>query len=71
MSNKKIKVIKKKDLIEEREVAAQAGSKTKENATTIVSNVSSWVNEFQKRRREETKKAFEQLLSKQPESVSP
>ncbi len=70
MNNKKIKVIKKKDLNQEKEMELQKNSKGKETARNMVSNVSSWVNEFQKRKREETKNAFEILLPAGPEGVS-
>ncbi len=70
MNNKKIKVIKKKDLNQEKEMEIQKNSNGKETAKNMVSNVSSWVNEFQKRKREETKTAFEILLPTGPEGVS-
>lgn len=70
MNNNKIKVIKKRDLIVKKKLNTKLQPTKKESATAIVSNVSSWVNDFQKRKREETKHAFETLLSSHPESVS-
>lgn len=71
MTNKaKIKVIKKKDLQAVKKVKKDETKKKKEAAREMVSNVSSWVSEFQKRKRVETKKAIEQLFPKQPQTDS-
>lgn len=63
----KIKVIKKnavktveKPVIEEKVTKQQA-------AREMVSTVSNWVNEFQQRRRFETKQAIEKFLSSKPQ----
>ena len=58
----KIKVIKKNSVKIYQTSAVVIEKKTKHNAASdMVSTVSDWVNEFQKRRREETKQAFEYL----------
>lgn len=64
----KIKVIKKKDLNAVKKVEKTENKKKQEAAREMVSNVSSWVNDFQKRKREETRQAFEQLFPKQPQT---
>jgi hypothetical protein len=69
-SKAKIKVIKKKDLKVEKKVVNTAKNNKQESARRMVSNVSSWVNDFQKRKREETKTAIEQLFPKQPQTDS-
>lgn len=71
MTNKaKIKVIKKKDLEVIKKVETNDKKRKKEAAREMVSNVSSWVNDFQKRKRVETKQAIEQLFPKQPQTDS-
>lgn len=70
MSKKKIKVIKKKDLNvlkEEPQKTAKAGTVAARN---VVSNVSSWVSDFQQRKTAETKKAIESIFSNRPQKVS-
>ena len=62
----KIKVIKKGT-----QQIAPVVEKVQKNAAKIasrevVANVSNWVNDFQQRRREETRMAFEQLFGQQP-----
>lgn len=70
-SNKaKIKVIKKKDLEIVKKPKVDDIKKKKEAAREMVSNVSNWVNDLQKRKREETKMAFEQLFPKHPRTDS-
>lgn len=66
----KIKVIKKKDLQAVEPVDKTEKINKKESARQMVTNVSSWVNDFQKRKREETKMAIEQLFPKQPQTDS-
>lgn len=63
----KIKVIKKSDIkvVEPRIVIEQ---KPKQAAREMVSTVSNWVNEFQQRRREETKQAIEKFFTNQPQT---
>ena len=43
---------------------------TKAAAREMVSNVSSWVTEFQQRKRVETRSAIEQFFSQQPQANS-
>ena len=67
ITNARVKVIKKKELKNSTEpVGIEVG--TKQAAREMVSTVSSWVNDFQHRRREETKQAFEMLFSSQPKT---
>lgn len=64
----KIKVIKKKDLKVIKKVEKNDKKKKQEAAREMVTNVSSWVNDFQKRKRVETKQAIEQFFPKQPQT---
>lgn len=63
----RIKVIKKKELKDSIEpiIIEQTAKQT---AREMVTTVSSWVSDFQHRRREETKQAFEMLFSVQPKT---
>ncbi|MEZ5307563.1 MAG: hypothetical protein R2684_10505 [Pyrinomonadaceae bacterium] len=69
MSKSKIKVIKKSEVVEKKPVA-RTKKKKQEMAKEIVTNVSSWVNEFQKRKRDETKRGFEELFAGGPQNAS-
>ena len=61
---KKIKVIKKHDL----KAPVKTAVKSKRAAAReMVSTVTNWVNDFQGRKREETKTAIERLFSNQPQ----
>jgi len=63
----KIKVIKKSELkIAESPITIE--QKPKQAAREMVSTVSNWVNEFQHRRREETKQAIEKFFSNRPQT---
>ena len=64
----KIKVIKKGEvkLIEKTENKEKKSKH--ESAREMVSTVSNWVNDFQQRKRVETRQAFEQLFSAQPKA---
>ncbi len=64
----KIKIIKKKDLKTVKKVFKSETKVRKESARKAVSNVSNWVNDFQKRKRQETKIAIENLFPKQPQT---
>jgi hypothetical protein len=59
--NGKVKVIKRED----RKQLAKKPAKVqpKNPAREMVSTVTTWVNEFQQRRREETKQAFNELFA--------
>lgn len=63
----KIKVIKKNE-IKVSEPPVQINKKTKqESARDMVSTVTNWVNDFQQRRRDETKQAIEKFFSNKPQ----
>ncbi len=67
----KIKVIKKGEQLKLPETPAIDKKTPQTAAREIVSTVTDWVNDFQQRRREETKQAFEQLFTQttQPDGV--
>ena len=63
----KIKVIKKGEIkVAEKPVIIE--KKSNQAAREMVSTVSNWVNEFQQRRREETKQAIEKFFTPQPQT---
>jgi hypothetical protein len=63
----KIKVIKKGEIkVAEKPVGIE--KKSNQAAREMVSTVSNWVNEFQQRRREETKQAIEKFFPSQPQT---
>ncbi len=64
----KIKVVKKKDIKTVEKAVKNESKESKETARIMVSNVSNWVNDFQKRKRDETKQAFEKLFPKTPQT---
>jgi hypothetical protein len=70
-TNAKIKVIKKGEKTKVQENVVAEKKTTQEAAREIVSTVSNWVNDFQQRRRDDTKQAFEKLFSQhtQPSGV--
>ncbi len=72
MSEKaKIKIIKKGELnvtAQTTEKSAVIEKKSKQAAREMVSTVSTWVNEFQQRRRDETKQAIEKFFTPQPQT---
>lgn len=59
----KVKVIKKGEI--KSEVAPKKKPK-RNSARQVVSNVTSWVNDLQARKRDETKVALEQFFNAQP-----
>lgn len=64
----KIKVIKKSE-IKIAEIPVEINKKTKqESAREMVSTVTTWVNDFQQRRREETKQAIEKFFTTKPQT---
>lgn len=65
----KIKVIKKGE-IKIVEAPIKEEKKTNQAAREMVSTVTNWVSEFQQRRRDETKQAFEKFFSNQPQTNS-
>jgi len=60
----KIKIIKKKEL----KVVKKKTNAKQEAAREVFVNVSDWVNDFQKRKREGTKHAIEQILPARPQA---
>ena len=62
----KIKVIKKGSQVTVTPKTRRISKK--DTAREIVSNVTNWVNDFQQRRRDETKQAMEKLFPKQPQA---
>ncbi len=66
--NTKVKVIKK-GAVKVAKPSVKIEKKSKhESAREIVSTVSNWVNDFQHRRRLETKQAFENLFNSSPKA---
>ena len=64
----KVKVIKKDEIGKAVDNAAPVKLRSKrEAAREIVSNVSMWVNDFQARRRDDTKVAVEKLFGSTPQ----
>lgn len=64
----KIKVIKKDEI----KAPVKVERKTKrETAREMVSTVTSWVSDFQTRKRDETKLAIENFLSARPQPIEP
>ncbi len=64
-TNAKIKVIKKGEQPKAEESLPIDKKSTQESAREMVSTVTNWVNDFQQRRREDTKQAIEKLFSHQ------
>ena len=62
----KVKIIKKSEL-KNVETPAIVEKKPTQAAREMVSTVTNWVSDFQQRRREETKQAFEKFFSAQPQ----
>ena len=65
-SKPKVKVIKKGEVREQAKPAYQEQKSKRAAARDMVSNVTGWVNDFQSRKRVETKLAIEQLFSAHP-----
>lgn len=59
----KIKVIKKAEAVKTEAVVEAPKVSKKAQAREMVSTVTNWVSDFQMRKREETKVAFEQLFA--------
>ncbi len=67
----KIKVIKKGEVKiapKPLEKSIVTEKKSRQAAREMVSTVSTWVNEFQQRRRDETKQAIEKFFTPQPQA---
>ena len=66
----KIKVIKKGELktaVKSEKPAVVEKTSTKTAAREMVSTVTNWVNDFQQRKRDETRQAIETFFSTQPQ----
>ena len=66
--NTKVKVIKKGAVKVSKPAVVIERKSKHESAREIVSTVSNWVNDFQQRRRLETKQAFENLFNNSPKA---
>jgi archaellum component FlaC len=64
----KVKVIKKGTQQTTAPVVKIEKNATKIASREMVANVTNWVNEFQQRRRDETRIAIEQLFGQQPQT---
>lgn len=69
-SKAKIKVIRKKQLEELKAEPKKQSGAQRNSAREIVTNVSSWVNDLQRRKRAETKEAFDKLFPANPQTDS-
>lgn len=68
MTNKsKVKVIKKNEIRPASKKVVSESKTTRVAAREIVSNVTNWVSDFQTRKRDETKVAFEKLFNTTPQ----
>lgn len=65
----KIKVIKKSEIKTVEAPVKQEKVTKQQAAREMVSTVSNWVNDFQQRRRFETKQAIEKFLSNKPQTT--
>lgn len=71
MKNKsKIKIIRKKDVSAQKVKRQKTVEPDKNSARRVVTNVSSWVNELQKRKRAETKEALDKIFPANPQTDS-
>lgn len=66
MNKKTIKVIKRSDRVAPSRPTKRAKS-SRQAAREIVANVTDWVNDFQKKRRDESSSAVRNLLTKPSE----
>jgi hypothetical protein len=64
----KIKVIKKGEITNVEKPLKNEEKQSQASARVMVSTVSNWVNDFQQRRREETKQAIEKFFTQQPQA---
>jgi hypothetical protein len=70
-NNAKIKVIKKGDIKPRSAVVESKKPSKKESARDMVSTVTTWVSDFQHRKRNETRTAIENLFVQQPATSQP
>ena len=64
----KIKVIKKGELKSVEKPVEVEKTSPQASAREMVSTVTNWVSDFQQRRRDETKQAFEKFFSQTPQA---
>ena len=62
MSEQKIKIIKRAERAKRKPGAKAKRDSARKAATDMVATVSTWVNEFQERQREDTTKAIDSLI---------
>ncbi len=67
-SQAKIKIIKKGEIKEVEKPVIVKNAEKKAAAREMVSTVSYWVSDFQKRKKEETAEAFKQLFAARPQT---
>lgn len=67
-SKAKIKVIRKKDVKAIEAPSERTADPGRKSARRMVSNVSMWVNELQRRKRAETKEALDKLFPVKPQT---
>lgn len=64
----KIKVIKKGEITNAVKPVEKKKESPQASARDMVSTVSNWVNDFQQRRRDETKQAIEKFFTQTPQA---
>ena len=69
-SKSKVKVIKKSEKAVNRPFRIEEKDPARQSARKIVNNVSNWVNDLQRRKRAETKEAFDKLFPANPQADS-
>ena len=69
-SKSKVKVIKRREAVLSNAALKPERESGKKSARKMVNNVSNWVNELQKRKRAETKEAFDKLFPANPQTDS-
>ena len=69
-SKSKVKVIKRNEAVLGKVAKKPERDSGKKSARKIVNNVSSWVNDLQRRKRAETKEAFDKLFPANPQTDS-
>lgn len=65
----KIKVIKKGEIKSSAKTGTRDNSTAKHQVREMVGNVTNWVSEFQQRKSDEAKSAFEQLFGQRPQTT--
>ncbi len=65
----KIKVIKKGEVRNSAKARVRGDNSPKHQVREMVGNVTNWVSEFQQRKSDEAKNAFEQLFGQRPQTT--